>query len=160
MGKKMNSEALGTFYNGGYTKTRREWRGLADTWYDYRCWVKNWGTMFKFLAHPQSIKGFFRYRWMLEYVGTQDFIDRCTEGLRGRQLRISHMEFDFIVKEITKSMKLMFRGDRNIGGSEELSRKMVVLEENMMEQIMWGFPNLYGMCPQVFGVFALAAVSK
>ena len=160
MGKKMNSEALGTFYNGGYTKTRREWRGLADTWYDYRCWVKNWGTMFKFLAHPQSIKGFFRYRWMLEYVGTQDFIDRCTEGLRGRQLRISHMEFDFIVKEITKSMKLMFRGDRNIGGSEALSRKMVVLEENMMEQIMWGFPNLYGMCPQVFGVFALAAVSK
>ena len=60
MGKNMNSEPLGTLYNGGYTKKRREWRGLSDTWYDYRCWVKNWGTMFKFLAHPQSIKGFFQ----------------------------------------------------------------------------------------------------
>lgn len=31
MGKRMNSEALGKFYNGGRTKVRREWRGLADT---------------------------------------------------------------------------------------------------------------------------------
>ena len=42
MGKSMNSEALGKFYNGGRTRVRREWRGLADTWFDYKCWVKTW----------------------------------------------------------------------------------------------------------------------
>lgn len=160
MGKKMNSEALGTLYNGGKTKVRREWRGLADTWYDYRCWVKNWVNMFRFLAHPQSIKGFFRYRWMLEYVAAPDFIDRCTEGLRGRYLRMAHLEFDFIIREITKSMKLMFRADQNIGGDKALSDRMIPSDENMVEALMFGFPNLLGMCPQVFGVFALAAVSK
>lgn len=160
MGRSMNSQPLGTFYKGGKTRVRREWRGLSDTWYDYKCWVKNWVVMFKFLAHPQTIKGFFRYRWMLEYVATPDMIDRSTEGLRGKQLRMSHLEFDFIVRELTRSMKLVFRADQNIGGDKELNKKMIALDENMMEQIMFGFPNLVGVCPQLFGVFALAAVSR
>ena len=160
MGRKMNSQPLGTFYRGGKTKIRREWRGLSDTWYDYKCWAKNWAAMVKFLAHPQSIKGFFRYRWMLEYAAAPDFIDRCTEGLRGTQLRMAHTEFDFIVTEITRSLKLLFRGDRNIGGDPKLSEKMIAFDENMMEQLMWGFPNLYGMCTQVFGSFALVALSR
>lgn len=160
MGRAMNSEPLGTFYNGGMTKIRREWRGLRDTWYDYRCWVKNWSQLFKFLMNIQNIKGFFRYRWMLDYIATPDFVDRCTEGLRGTQLRMAHTEFDFIVKEIIHSLSLIFEADQNIGGDPEKSRKMVLLDENMMEQIMWGFPNLHGICAQVFAVFAIAAVSK
>lgn len=160
MGKRMNSEALGKFYNGGRTKVRREWRGLADTWFDYKCWVKTWGMLFKFLFNLQNLKGFLRYRWMLNYIATPDFLDRCNEGLRGKQLRLSHMEFGFIVKELMRSLTLMFKADQNIGGSKALSDKMVIMDENMMEEIMFGFPNLYFMCPQVAGVFALCAVSQ
>lgn len=147
-------------YDGGKTRIRREWRGREDTWYDYKCWVKNWKALFKFLAKPQNLKAFVRYRWMLEYFSTPDFVDRCTQGLRGRQLRMAHEEFDFIVEQITKSMTIMFKGDRNLGGDEEFTKKLVAMDENMMEQLLFGFPNLISVCPQVYGVFALAAVSR
>lgn len=160
MGKKMNSESLGNFYGGGKTRKRREWRGLEDTWFDYKCWLKTWAGLFKFLCNKQCFKGFFRYRWMLNYIATPDFIDRCNEGLRGKQLRLSHIEFDFIVEQIMNSMKLMFVADQNIGGDKALSDQMVIMDENMMEELLFGFPNLHFMCPQVFAVFALCAVSK
>ena len=32
MGKKINSEKLGSLYYGKKTKKRREWRGVSDTW--------------------------------------------------------------------------------------------------------------------------------
>ena len=75
MGKNINSEPLGKFYNGGRTRTRREWRGVRDTWYDYTRWLGNWGSMVKFLSNPQCLKGFFRYRWMQNYLATPDFIE-------------------------------------------------------------------------------------
>ena len=151
---------LGDLYDGGKTKVHREWRGLEDSWYDYKCWLKNWKSLLVFLSKPHNIKSFLRYRWMSEYFATPDFIDRCTEGLRGRQLRIAHLEYDFIVEQITHSMDIIFRGDRNLGGDEELTRYLVAMDENMMEQLLFGFPNLHSVCPQVYGVFALAAVSR
>ena len=141
MGKKMNSEPLGKFYNGGRTRVRREWRGLADTWFDYKCWVKTWGLLCKFLMKPQNLKGFLSYRWMLNYIATPDFIDRCNEGLRGKQLRLSHMEFGFIVKELMNSLTLMFKADQNIGGSKERSDKMVIMDEKEKGQ-SFGLPRI------------------
>ena len=150
----------GALYNGGTTKTMREWRGLSDTWYDYKCWAKSWFRLFKFVSKPQCIKGFFRYRWMLDYLATMDFVDRCTEGLRGNQLKIAHLEYDFIVKQIIRTLTLTFEADRNIGGSEEKSNKIVVFDENMMEELMFGFPTLTRLAPQVASVFARSAVAK
>ena len=160
MEKEKNRLSFGKLYNGGRTRKRREWRGLADTWFDYKCWLRTWATLFKFAMNKQCLKGFFRYRWMLGYVSTPDFMDRINDGLRGRQLRMSHLEFDFTIRQIVRTLTLMFEADQNIGGSRELSDKMVVMDENMMEQLMFGFPNLHFMCPQVCAVFALCAVSK
>ena len=42
MGKNINSQPLGEFYKGGRTRTKREWRGLKDTWYDYTRWLYLW----------------------------------------------------------------------------------------------------------------------
>ena len=65
MRQKIGVVSPGNLYNGGKTKIRREWRGLSDSWYDYRCWAKNWGRLIKFITNPQCFKGFFRYRWMM-----------------------------------------------------------------------------------------------
>ena len=78
MGRKINSEKLGSLYYGKKTKKRREWRGVSDTWYDYTRWLHNWAVMTKFMAKPANLKGFFRYRWMGNYLAVPDFVDRHT----------------------------------------------------------------------------------
>ena len=45
MRTKIGIVSLGKLYGGGRTKIRREWRGLSDSWYDYRCWARNWGKL-------------------------------------------------------------------------------------------------------------------
>ncbi len=149
-----------SLYNGGKTRTRREWRGLSDTWYDYKCWVKNWGQLAKFVCNVQNLKGFFRYRWMLDYVAAIDLVDRSTAGTRGTQLRMAHTVYDFIVRQLICSLTLIFEADQRIGGDREKSDKAVVLDENMMEEIMFGFPTLTRLCPQLPGVFARSAVAQ
>lgn len=149
MGKKMNSEPLGTLYNGGVTKKRREWRGVKDTWYDYTRWLGNWGTMAKFMLNVQNLKGFFRYRWMSNFLSVPDFVDRHTEGLRGPQLRIAHKEFDFIVAHATGTIANLFKGDANIGGDPEWSKKVVIFDENMMTHVINGFPNLTAVTREI-----------
>ena len=142
MGKGINSEKIGKLYSGSKTKKRREWRGLSDTWYDYTRWLCNWKVMIGFLIKLPNLKGFFRYRWMKNYLAVPDFIDRHTEGLRGPQLRIAHMEFDFIVEHVCETIGNLFKADPRCGNDEAFSKKVVVFDENMMSHIMNGFPNL------------------
>ena len=160
MGKEINSQQLGKFYRGGSTRTHREWRGWKDTWYDYTRWLHIWGDMVKFMSQPQNLKGFFRYRWMLNYLSTLDFMDRHTEGLRGAQLRIAHLEFDMIVEHMIDSMTLLFKADQNIGGDAELSKKMVLFDENMMTQVMNGFPNLKCVVPEIPPIYTYSTMSQ
>ncbi len=160
MKSKVGTVSAGKMYNGGTARTHREWRGLADTWYDYKCWVKNWGKMFAFLANPQCLKGFFRYRWMLDYMAAIDMVDRSTEGTRGTQLRMAHTVYDFIVEQLIRTLTLIFEADRRIGGSKEKDDKTVVMDENMMEELMFGFPTLTALAPQMCSVFARSAVSQ
>ena len=158
MGKKMNSEKLGNFYYGNKTKRRREWRGAADTWYDYTRWLANWKVMAKFMMKPANLKGFFRYRWMGSYLAVPDFVDRHTEGLRGPQLRIAHKEFDFIVEHVCETIGNLFRADPACGNDEEFSKRVVVFDENMMSQIMNGFPNLQMVCREIPVVYTPSTV--
>ena len=160
MGKQINSEPLGKFYKGGKTRTRREWRGLSDTWYDYTCWLGNWGQMIKLLLNPQCFKGFFRYRYMQNYLAVPDFLDRHTEGLRGPQLRVAHKEFDFIVAHMCQTMKLIFEADQRIGGDPKKSKKIVIIDENMMSQVMNGFPNLHAVCMQIPPIYTASTMQQ
>lgn len=160
MGKQINSESLGKFYKGGKTRTRREWRGLNDTWYDYTCWLGNWKQMIKLLLNKQCFKGFFRYRYMQNYLAVPDFLDRHTEGLRGPQLRVAHKEFDFIVAHMCQTMKRIFEADLRIGGDPEKSKKIVILDENMMSQVMNGFPNLHAVCMQIPPIYTASTMQQ
>ena len=47
----------------------------------------------------------------------------------------------------------IFRADRNIGNDVEFSKKIVLLDENEMSQIMCGFPNLIGLSWEIPSVY-------
>ncbi|MBR1986460.1 MAG: 2-hydroxyacyl-CoA dehydratase [Mogibacterium sp.] len=158
--KRVGAVSPGNLYNGGKTRTRREWRGAADTLYDYSRWCVNWTRLIRFIIRPQSIKGLLRYRWMHDYIAAIDLLDRSVDGLRGNQLRIGHTEFDYIVKQIISALTIMFEADQRIGGDKKKSDKIVVFDENMMEHLSFGFPDLNRSCPQMCAVFARSAVSQ
>lgn len=153
MGKAVGSERLGDLYNGTKVRKRREWRGLKDTWYDYTRWLKIMGVLLKFMAKPRNVKAFFRYRWMLNYLAVPMMIDKHTVGLRGNHLRIAHEEYDLVAEDIAKMLDNIFRADRNIGNDVEFSKKIVLLDENEMSQIMCGFPNLIGLSWEIPSVY-------
>ena len=149
MGKEVGSEPLGHLYSDGKVRRRREWRGVRDTLYDYSRWLRNWGVLIAFVAKPRNIKGFFRYRWMVNYLAVPMMMDRMTEGLRGPHLRIAHLEYGLIIQEIAATIEKLFRGDRRIGNDKAFSDKVVLLDENEMTAIMMGFPTLEGLSREI-----------
>jgi len=160
MSKEMGSEQLGKLYAGKRVRQRREWRGLKDTWYDYTRWLFIWKQLIGFMLKPQNIKGSLRYRWMLNYLAVPDFLDRHTEGLRGPQLRIAHTEFDLIVEHMCDTITMMFKADARLGGDKKLSEKIIVFDENMMSQIMNGFPNLLMVCIEIPPIYTSSTMSQ
>lgn len=160
MGKTMGSEPLGSFYCGKKAKKRREWRGIKDTWYDYVHWLGIWKTLIGFMLHWNNLRAFFRYRWMVHYLAVPDFFDRHTEGLRGTQLRITREALELVVTDMCKSMGVMFRADPALGSDKELNDRLVVFDENMMSEIMNGFPNLKWVSVEVPAVYTCAMMSQ
>ena len=160
MSKDMGSEQLGKMYRGGKTRARREWRGIQDTWYDYRQWLITWKILIKFTSKPNNIKGFFRYRWMVNYLAVPDFFDRHTEGMRGLQLRMAHTGLKLIVSDMCEMINTTFRADPVIGNDKELNDKIVLFDENMMSEIMNGFPNLHWLSVEVPAVYTSAMMSQ
>ena len=142
MGKMAGSERLGDLYTKGRVRKRREWRGFKDTMYDYWRWLGIMKMLSGFLMHPSNVKGFFRYRWMLNYLAVPAMIDKHTAGLRGNYLRIAHEEYDLVAQDVAGLLTNVFRGDKNCGNDEKFSRKCVILDENEMFTIMCGFPTL------------------
>lgn len=153
MGKKIGSEKLGNLYSGGKVRKRREWRGLKDTLYDYTRWLKIMWMLLKFMMHPHNVKGFFRYRWMLNYLAVPMMIDKHTIGLRGNHLRIAHEEYDLVAKDVAQLLNTAFKADKFCGNDTELSKKIVVLDENEMFTIMCGFPNLKSVSWETAAVY-------
>lgn len=123
MGKNIGSEKLGSLYKKGKVRKRREWRGVKDTLYDYTRWLKIMGMLGGFMMHPHNIKGFLRYRWMLNYLAVPMMIDKHTAGLRGNHLKIAHEEYDLVAKDVAKLLDTAFRADKNCGNDKELSKK-------------------------------------
>ena len=145
MSKELGSERLGDLYTKGKVRKRREWRGVKDTFYDYTRWLKVMGILGKFMVNPTNVKGFFRYRWMKNYLAVPMMIDRHTQGLRGPQLRICHEEFDLVAEDVALLLTKLFKGDRNVGNDKEFSDKVVLVDENEMTAFMMGFPTLKGL---------------
>ncbi len=154
MSKYMGSQRLGDLYHGKKTRKRREWRGVKDTLYDYKEWLRIWKTLIGFVLKPNNVKGFFRYRWMMNYLAVPDFFDRQTEGMRGSQLRMAHTGLSLIVFDMCDMLTDIFRADPAIGNDKELNNRIVLFDENMMSEIMNGFPNLKWLSPEVTAVYA------
>ena len=153
MGKAVGSEKLGNLYSGGKVRKRREWRGLKDTLYDYWRWLKIMKMLAGFLMHPHNLKGMFRYRWMLNYIAVPAMIDKHTVGLRGNHLKIAHEEYDLVAKDVAQLLNTAFKADKYCGNDQELSKRIVVLDENEMFTIMCGFPNLKSISWETAAVY-------
>ena len=145
MAKEVGKDRLGDFYTNGKVRKRREWRGLADTMYDYWRWLHIMGILAGFIIKPRNIKAMLRYRWMANYLAVPMMLDRHTQGLRGEYLRICHTEQDLVVADVAKLLNNLFRGDRRIGNDTEFSKKVVLVDENEMTAVMMGFPTLKGL---------------
>lgn len=160
MGKELGSGRLGRLYNGKKARRRREWRGFKDTWYAYTQWLKIWKVLIKFMAKPRNIKGFFRYRWMLNYLAVPDFFDRHTEGMRGEQLRMAHTGLGLIVADMCEMVNTVFKADPRIGNDKSLNNRIVLFDENMMSEIMNGFPNLQWVSVEVPAIYTSAMMNQ
>lgn len=145
MAKEVGKDRLGALYTNGKVRKRREWRGFADTMYDYWRWLHIMGILAGFIIKPRNIKAMLRYRWMANYLAVPMMLDRHTQGLRGEYLRICHTEQDLVVADVAKLLDNLFRGDRRIGNDTEFSKKVVLVDENEMTAVMMGFPTLKGL---------------
>ena len=57
MAKEIGADRLGDLYiDGGKVRKRREWRGLADTMYDYSRWLKIMTILGKFVMKPRNVR--------------------------------------------------------------------------------------------------------
>ena len=140
----------------------REWRGPRDTAVDFFWWAMCWKEMAALVAGaPVSVaKSFFRYRWMSTYLTTPAFLDRATEGRRGDQLRMAHMQYNRVVKKTVKLLLTTFRADENLNPGNKYAKKVVMFDELVPCQIMAGFPNLICIPAQTLPVFFSSIVNQ
>ena len=121
-------------------RSRREWRGLKDTFYDYTRWCYLlFGVLGKFIMNPRNVKGFLRYRWMMSYLFVPHGMDKFTIGLRDEALRITHTAMNFVIADVTQAIYNCFRGDRRVGNDVKYSNECVITDENSMVTFMMGF---------------------
>lgn len=72
---------------------RREWRGVADTAYDFKEWLRTWGMLLGTFSKDlvPALNMTFYYRWMISYVCCVSFMDKNTMGQRSNALKMSHL---------------------------------------------------------------------
>ena len=140
----------------------REWRGFKDTMYDYYRWLITWKDMIGMVlkAPVSTIKGLWKYRWMASYLSTPSFIDRHTQGLRGTHLRIVHLHFNMIVKHATGLIHTSFVADEKINPNNKLSKKIILTDEIIPNEIFSGFPNLKVIPLQTIPIFLTSMVDQ
>lgn len=140
----------------------REWRGVKDTLYDYYRWLITWKDMIKMVLQGPvaTVKGLWKYRWMSSYLSTPAFIDRHTEGLRGPQLRMTHLHFNMIIKHATGLIHTSFVADEKIKPNNKLSKKIVCIDELIPVEFMAGFPNLTVLPVQTMPIFLSSMVDQ
>lgn len=122
----------------------REWRGVADTAYDYYRWLITWKDIIKMTAKApvSTVRGIWDYRWMASYLSAPAWVDRLTEGMRGPQLRITHLHMNGLVKPTTDMIHYLLANDRHYHPNSKQADKTVNVDEIFSSEIMAGFPDL------------------
>jgi len=125
----------------------REWRGLEDTCYDFSQWCSLWGKLLVWaMSHPeQNVKAIFRYRWMFNYLTVPSFFARIMAGLKGAALKGAWGNMLTLVEMVTDLLDTELSADAHLHpGSrkaEELSKKIIQMDELIPSIIGAGFPN-------------------
>ncbi len=122
----------------------REWRGVSDTAYDYFRWLITWKDIIVMTgkAPVSTAKGLLNYRWMMSYLTAPAWVDRHTEGLRGPQLRITHLHMNMLVKPTTDLINFLLSNDRHFHKKSKWADKTVNVDEIFSSEFIAGFPNL------------------
>ena len=152
--EKKGDKEYGVLFDEGKVRTRREWRGVKDTLYDFSRWLHLWGIMTQVAVSPGFVKGLFRYRWMSVYLAVPHMLDKFTMGQRDETLRITHEAMDFVVADVALSIARCVRGDRRLFNDKEFSEKCVLCDENGMTTFMMGFPDLRAILREVPTMFS------
>ena len=154
---------LGRLYKkGAMTTVRREWRGVADTAYDFYEWLRMWGMLLGTFSKDliPALNSVLHYRWMMSYLCCVGFMDKNTMGQRGSALKMSHLMIFDIFRYVAENLVLQAKGDAKNGNSAELNRKIVLFDEMTMGQLMAGFPDLIGIPYQLFAVFLVSEIDQ
>ncbi len=165
--KEKKVKGLGNLYTGKMYLKRREWRGFADTMYDFGRWLRLYGLIMKelvFKCPVQLIKALFRYRWMATYATASAFLDRHTIGLRGIELKLCHLQFYPMMRKVVIMIRDILLRDENLNGKSKraakLREKTVMVDEMMPNHIFAGFPNLLVIPIQMIPVFVAGEMDQ
>ena len=154
---------LGRLYRKGAMATvRREWRGIKDTAYDFYEWARMWGMLLMTFSKDliPALNSALHYRWMISYFCCHGFMDKNIMGLRGRNLRMSHILIYDIFRYVAENLVFLSKADRKNGNSDELNKMLVTFDEMTMGQIMAGFPDLIGIPHQLLPVFLVSEIDQ
>ena len=166
-GKKdriLNGEkSLGRLYaKGAMATVRREWRGIKDTAYDFYEWARMWGMLLMTFSKDliPALNSALYYRWMISYFCCHGFMDKNIMGMRGSNLRMSHILIYDIFRYVAENLVLSAKCDTKNGNCEALNQRTVLFDEMTMGQIMAGFPDLYGFPHQLLAVFLVSEIDQ
>ena len=154
---------LGRLYRKGAMATvRREWRGIKDTAYDFYEWVRMWGMLLMTFSRDliPAMNSALHYRWMISYFCCHGFMDKNIMGLRGRNLRMSHILIYDVFRYVAENLVFLSKADRKNGNSDELNKMLITFDEMTMGQIMAGFPDLIGIPHQLLPVFLVSEIDQ
>ncbi|MEI3062182.1 MAG: 2-hydroxyacyl-CoA dehydratase family protein [Oscillospiraceae bacterium] len=150
------------YRKGAMATVRREWRGIKDTAYDFYEWARMWGMLLMTFSKDliPALNGALYYRWMISYFCCHGFMDKNIMGLRGSNLRMSHLLIYDIFRYVAENLVLSAKADEKNGNSGALNQRTVLFDEMTMGQIMGGFPDLYGFPHQLLGVFLVSEIDQ
>ena len=142
--------------------TRRQWRGIVDTAYDFYRWGKMWLMLLMTFSKDliPALNSMLYYRWYVSYFCCHSFLDRSNMGLKGRNLRMSHAAFYDIFRYVAENLVILSKSDVKNGNSSALRKKMVLFDEMTMGQIFAGFPGLVGVPYQLLPIFLVSELDQ
>ena len=111
---------LGRLYRSGDMATvRREWRGIKDTAYDFYEWARMWGMLLTTFSKDliPALNSMLYYRWYVSYFCCHGFMDKCLMGMRGSNLRMSHMVTYDIFRYVAENLVFLSKCDAKNGNS-------------------------------------------
>ena len=154
---------LGRLYaKGAMATVRREWRGIKDTAYDFWEWARMWGMLLMTFSKDliPALNSALYYRWMISYFCCHGFMDKNCLGMRGSNLRMSHIVTYDIFRYVAENLVICAKADRKNGNSEELNKMLVSFDEMTMGQLFAGFPDLIAVPHQMFPVFLVSEIDQ